>query len=359
MTDAHGRRGRGSGSTRPTCSAGSAVRGPGRRPSRSLASAAARKAGGDGRLVERVGQVDSPAACARRTSVGGRQTDRLLGRCRQRAARARRGRPPSPGRARGSGPSARARSGRARRTGWPSRPAPARRGAPRPTPVPAGSSWAVGSSRTRTVVPIATMLAMATRCCSPPDRANGSRSARWPIASRASVASIRASISSRGTPRFSSPKASSSRTVSFDADSWLAGVAKTIPTRPSSAPAAAVAASWPSTTTRPPTFALTTRGMNPAAASARVDLPAPVRPATADPLAGRDGDADALDARLAPAGVADVRSSTSSGGPASPRGSPRPSSPDAARGRRARSRRRRPGSAARSQRSIGGSATMR
>ena len=45
--------------------------------------------------------------------------------------------------------------------------------------VPAGSSWAVGSSRTRTVVPIATMLAMATRCCSPPDRANGSRSARW------------------------------------------------------------------------------------------------------------------------------------------------------------------------------------
>ena len=31
--------------------------------------------------------------------------------------------------------------------------------------------------------------------------------------------------------------------------------------------------------TRPSSFARTTRGMNPAAASARVDLPAPVRPA--------------------------------------------------------------------------------
>ena len=100
--------------------------------------------------------------------------------------------------------------------------------------VPAGSSWAVGSSRTRTLVPIATMLAMATRCCSPPDSANGSRSARWPIARRASVASIRASISSRGMPRFSRPNASSSRTVCFEADSWLAGVAKTIPTWPRS-----------------------------------------------------------------------------------------------------------------------------
>ena len=98
--------------------------------------------------------------------------------------------------------------------------------------------------------------------------------------SRASVASIRASISARGTPRFSSPNASSSRTDCFEADSWLAGVEKTIPTRPSSAPPDAVAASIPSMATRPSSLARTTRGMNPAAASARVDLPAPVRPAT-------------------------------------------------------------------------------
>ncbi len=146
--------------------------------------------------------------------------------------------------------------------------------------VPAGSSCAVGSSRTRTVVPIATMLAMATRCCSPPDRANGSRSARWPIPSRSSVASIRPSISARGKPRFSSPNASSSRTDSLEAESWLAGVAKTIPTRPSSAPAPADAVSAPSMATVPSSLARTTRGMNAAAASANVDLPAPVRPAT-------------------------------------------------------------------------------
>ena len=145
--------------------------------------------------------------------------------------------------------------------------------------VPSGSSWAVGSSRTRAPVPIATMLAIATRCCSPPESANGSRSARWPMPSRSRVASIRASICSRGTPRFSSPNASSSRTVSFDADSWLAGVANTIPTRPRSLPGSAVAASTPPTVTVPPTRARTTRGMKPAAARASVDLPAPVRPA--------------------------------------------------------------------------------
>ncbi len=129
-------------------------------------------------------------------------------------------------------------------------------------------------------MPIATMLAIATRCCSPPDRANGSRSARWAIPSRASVSSIRGSISARGTPRFSSPKASSSRTVCFEADSWFAGVANTMPTRPSSASAAAPAVATPPISIRPSSLARTTRGMNPAAASASVDLPAPVRPAT-------------------------------------------------------------------------------
>ena len=79
--------------------------------------------------------------------------------------------------------------------------------------VPAGSSCAVGSSSTRTSVPIAMMLAIATRCCSPPESANGSRSARCVMASRSRTPSIRGSISATGIPRFSSPKASSSRTV--------------------------------------------------------------------------------------------------------------------------------------------------
>ena len=91
---------------------------------------------------------------------------------------------------------------------------------------------------------------------------------------------MRPSISARATPRFSSPNASSSRTVSLDADSWLAGVANTIPTRPSSRSAAAVVVSLSPIITVPPSVARTTRGMNPAAASASVDLPAPVRPAT-------------------------------------------------------------------------------
>ena len=146
--------------------------------------------------------------------------------------------------------------------------------------LPAGSSCAVGSSSTTTPVPIATMLAIATRCCSPPDSANGSRSARCAIPSRASTASIRASISERGTARFSSPNASSSRTVSFEAESWLAGVAKTIPTRPRRSFDTAVTRSVSPSVARPSTVARTTRGMKPAASSASVDLPAPVRPAT-------------------------------------------------------------------------------
>ena len=117
--------------------------------------------------------------------------------------------------------------------------------------------------------------------------ARGRRGGRSPR--RASVASIRASISSRGTPRFSSPKASSSRTVSFDADSWLAGVAKTIPTRPEQlAGRPPSPRRCPSMTTRPSSLARTTRGMNPAAARASVDLPAPVRPATPTRSPARD-----------------------------------------------------------------------
>ena len=99
--------------------------------------------------------------------------------------------------------------------------------------------------------------------------------------SRASVSSIRGSISARGMPRFSSPKASSSRTVCFEADSWFAGVANTMPTRPSSASAAAPAVAHARRSrSGPSSLARTTRGMKPAAASASVDLPAPVRPAT-------------------------------------------------------------------------------
>ena len=74
-----------------------------------------------------------------------------------------------------------------------------------------------------------------------------------------------ASISARGTPRFSSPNASSSRTVSFDADSWLAGVENTIPTRPSRrAAVGGLRVDARRSSTAPPSVARTTRGMKPA-----------------------------------------------------------------------------------------------
>ena len=299
---------------------------------------------------------DSPAACASRTSVGagGPPADSAVASAPPGTSRAITF-PRSSTRQRSIRPSTLG-SCSAHRIADPARASSSRSSAT--DTVPAGSSCAVGSSRTSTVVPIATMLAMATRCCSPPDRANGSRSARWPIASRASVASIRASISSRGTPRFSSPKASSSRTVSFDADSWLAGVAKTIPTRPRSAPAGAATASCPSTTTRPPTFALTTRGMNPAAASARVDLPAPVRPATPTRSPAATVTATPSMLGFAPAGIADRQVIDQQGQTvvADGRfGRHRPSTPNATSTIATAATR----IGTRSQRSTGGSATIR
>ena len=173
--------------------------------------------------------------------------------------------------------------------------------------VPAGSSWAVGSSRTSTFVPIATMLAMATRCCSPPDRANGSRSARWAMPSRLRIASIRSSISARATPRFSRPNASSSRTVCFDAESWLAGVENTIPTLPSRAPASGGRGGrrrrW---STSPLTVARTTRGMKPRGQERERRLARARPPRHADSLAWLDGQVDVREAGLAPARIADA-----------------------------------------------------
>ena len=228
----------------------------------------------------------SPAASARRTRVGAVSP---IGSS-ERLASARPGtssitvRPRSRTRQRSSPPRT-SGSCSAQRTPVPSWASSARRVAT--AAVPAGSSWAVGSSRTSSRVPIVTMLAIATRCCSPPDRANGSRSARWAIPRRPRTASIRPSISSRGRPMFSRPKASSSRTVSFDAESWLAGVENTIPTRPRSARPPAVPRARSPRVAVPLSFARTTRGMNPAATRARVDLPAPVRPAIPTRSPGR------------------------------------------------------------------------
>ena len=136
---------------------------------------------GDRGLVELAAGRDA-ASRASRTSVGGRSPTASpaassAGPGRSSAT----GRPPSRTRQRSIRPRTVGRVLRAEDRG----PGPARPSSRSATDaVPAGSSCAVGSSRTRTSVPIAMMLAIATRCCSPPESANGSRSARWAMPGR-------------------------------------------------------------------------------------------------------------------------------------------------------------------------------
>ena len=130
-------------------------------------------------LVERRSRIE-PGRLGQPDERRRRQADRPEdGRCRARGPGGRRARPIRPAsrtRQRSSPPRI-AGSCSAQRIAVPLA-GRARRGGRRPAPCPAGSSWAVGSSSTRSPVPIVTMLAIATRCCSPPDSANGSRSAR-------------------------------------------------------------------------------------------------------------------------------------------------------------------------------------
>ena len=110
-------------------------------------------------------RVDAPARPGRGSSsvAGGRTVDHDRGRRRGR-------RPASTGR----------RAGRscARRRAAPCRSPPAPRSASPTRRVPSGSSWAVGSSRTRWRGRMASSEAMTTSWPWPPDRRRGSRSAR-------------------------------------------------------------------------------------------------------------------------------------------------------------------------------------
>ena len=91
----------------------------------------------------------------------------------------------------------------------------------------AGSSMAVGSSSTSMSGPIASMPAMATRCCWPPLMRVGS-SARWAAISTAcSESAMRRPIMGRSSPRFSGPKATSSSTTVVTI--WSSGFWNTAP----------------------------------------------------------------------------------------------------------------------------------
>ena len=302
-----------------------------------------------------------PAASASRTSVGGAQPDRAIRGQGERRARA------GPARSRAAGVEdeaavhpRRAPPGRARRTGSRSRPgpAPSSRSATEPCPgrIELGGRLVEDQDArahrhdARDRDPLLLAAGQGERL------AVGEVGDRQP---RRASSSIRASISARGMPRFSSPKASSSRTVSFDADSWLAGVAKTMPTRPSSAPAAAPSPCRPRRSRSvPSSLARTTRGMNPAAARASVDLPAPVRPATPTRSPAATETAMPVERRLAPARIADRRGPRSGAAPTRLR-SPRVIAEDAGRASTTTTPTARDDDQQRSQRSIGGSATTR
>ena len=155
-------------------------------------------------------------------------------------------------------------------------------------------------------VPIATMLAIATRCCSPPDSANGSRSARCAIPSRPRTASIRrvhlvardsrGSRARRRAPR--GPWASRPRA------GWPASRTRSRPARASVRPPAVrevdVAERRRPVELRPDD----PRDEPGRERGARVDLPAPVRPATPTRSPGRDRQVDVGQRRLAPPDVA-------------------------------------------------------
>ena len=77
----------------------------------------------------------------------------------------------------------------------------------------AGSSAAVGSSRTRTRGASARIAAMATFCFCPPERVAISRWRRSAMPTASSAADSLPSIRSRGTPKFSRPNSNSSSTT--------------------------------------------------------------------------------------------------------------------------------------------------
>ena len=205
-----------------------------------------------------------------------------------------------------AGPSGRARSGRARRTGSRTRPGPARRAGPPPRPCRPGRA---GPSARRGRGPACPshdardgdpLLLAAGQC----ERlAIGEVADRQPLQRRVDP---RVHLVA-GTPRFSSPKASSSRTVCFDADSWLAGVAKTMPTRPRSAPPARWPRRWPSIATRPLELGPDDARDEPGSGERQRGLAGAGPTGDADALAGRERRRSTpSSARLAAARVADA-----------------------------------------------------
>ena len=149
----------------------------------------------------------------------------------------------------------------------------------------AGSSAAVGSSSTSTRGRSARMAAMATFCFWPPESVAISRSRKSSIPTVSSACCMRAGISSCGTPKFSNPNSSSSRT--FDATNWASISCNTLPTRRDTSVRVTSHVSRPSTRHAPYSSPAKWCGTAPDITDANVDLPAPDGPIipTNSPLA--------------------------------------------------------------------------
>jgi len=137
-----------------------------------------------------------------------------------------------------------------------------------------GSRNAAGSSSSSVVGSAASTAATAASRFSPPESRSGERSARRSMPSRASVSSVRRSISAREKPKLRGPKATSSRMVGMK--SWSSGFWNTRPTRRRTSPTVFGVRRMPSARTAP-----RAAGSTPTAASISVVLPAPFAPSRA------------------------------------------------------------------------------
>src|SRR5215204_4776263 len=144
---------------------------------------------------------------------------------------------------------------------------------------PAESSMEVGSSRTSISGSATRRPARATRCFSPPERVWGSRRSKPSRPTVRIALATLSRISSRGTPRFSRPKATSSSTKG--ATRPFSGFWKRTP-RCLRTSKGSVAGSRPETSTRPDS------GLRrPFKRRTRVDLPPPFGPTTPTYSPGR------------------------------------------------------------------------
>ncbi|AIU70177.1 hypothetical protein TEU_07435 [Thermococcus eurythermalis] len=147
---------------------------------------------------------------------------------------------------------------------------------------PSGSSWDVGSSRTRWLGFIAITDAMASLCFSPPLRFGGNSSSRPLRPTTFRAHSTLPAISSRDRPRFSSANATSSSTVMLN--SWLSGFWRTRPTIVESFETGVSVVLKVSpvrgslTMTSPENCPRIEFGIIPFSVSARVDFPLPLGP---------------------------------------------------------------------------------